>query len=209
MPRNRMLALVSAGVALTVMAGAVAGPISIGLSPPASGVVSAADDPGARLGRTLQLIHQRIDAFVVATVATLDELAAPEQGATADEAIDTKAAEKKAAKKAADKKAARKKAEEQAARKQQMARKERKRSKPSPQRRLTLVRTITGGLTPKSIVADQNGSVFAMNMMYNHTITVFNRRYKRVKVIDDSVDLSRFGYQRYATRSRAPPSRPR
>ena len=41
-----------------------------------------------------------------------------------------------------------------------------------------------------------------MNMMYSHTITVFNQRYKRAKVIDDSVDLSKFGYQ--AVRAEGP-----
>jgi len=69
--------------------------------------------------------------------------------------------------------------------------------KPSTKRRLKLVKTITGGLTAKSIVADQRGRYYAMNMMYNHTITVFNRRYKRVKTIADSVDLSKFGYHKY------------
>ncbi len=70
---------------------------------------------------------------------------------------------------------------------------------------MVLVKTITGELTPKSIVADQNGRVFAMNMMYNHTITVFNRRYKRVKDISDSVDLSRHGYTGYRDKVQGAP----
>ena len=36
-----------------------------------------------------------------------------------------------------------------------------------------------------------------MNMMYNHSISVFDRRYKLVKTIDDSVDLAKFGYRGY------------
>jgi YVTN family beta-propeller protein len=72
-----------------------------------------------------------------------------------------------------------------------------KRQKASTKRRLKLVKTITGGLSPKSIVADQRGRYYAMNMMYNHTITVFNRRYKRVKTIDDSIDLSKYGYRQF------------
>jgi YVTN family beta-propeller protein len=78
-------------------------------------------------------------------------------------------------------------------------------AKPSDRRRLTLLRNITGGLTPKSIVSAQNGKVFAMNMMYGHSITVFNRRYKRIKVIDDSVDLSKFGYRQYEHKVRGAP----
>jgi len=90
--------------------------------------------------------------------------------------------------------------------KSKRARKRQKReAKPSTKRHLKLVRTITGGLTPKSIVSAQNGKIFAMNMMYNHTITVFNRRYKRAKVIDDSVDLSKFGYKQYDRKVRGAP----
>ncbi len=79
----------------------------------------------------------------------------------------------------------------------QARRQQRRDAKPSTKRRLKLVKTITGGLSPKSIVSAQNGKVFVMNMMYNHTITVFNRRYRRAKVIDDSVNLAKFGYARY------------
>ena len=77
------------------------------------------------------------------------------------------------------------------------ARTERERGsdRPADKRRLHLVRTISGGMAPKSIVSDQHGRVFAMNMMYGHTITVFDRHYKRVKDIADSIDLSRYGYR--------------
>ncbi len=71
--------------------------------------------------------------------------------------------------------------------------------RPADRRRLRLVRTFSGGMAPKSIVADQRGRYFAMNVMYGHSITVFNRRYKRVRDISYSVDLSRYGYARYRT----------
>jgi DNA-binding beta-propeller fold protein YncE len=69
--------------------------------------------------------------------------------------------------------------------------------KPADRRRLKLVKTISGGLAPKSIVSDQRGRVYAMNMMYGHTISVFDKRYKRVKDISDSIELSKFGYRAY------------
>ncbi len=91
----------------------------------------------------------------------------------------------------------------------ELSRKERRQrrldAKPSDRRRLTLLQTISGGITPKSIVSAQNGKIFAMNMMYGHSVTVFNRRYKRIKVIDDSVDLSKFGYGRYEHKVRGAP----
>jgi YVTN family beta-propeller protein len=76
---------------------------------------------------------------------------------------------------------------------------------PSPKRRLTLVRTIHGDITPKSVVASGSGLVFAQNMMYRHTITVYNRRYRLVKTISDSVKLDAFGYPKYGGEYRGAP----
>ena len=84
-------------------------------------------------------------------------------------------------------------------------RRERRDAEPSTKHRLTLIHTISGGITPKSIVSAQNGKIFAMNMIYGHTITVFNRRYKRTRTIDDSVDLSRFGHRQYTEKVRGAP----
>ena len=70
--------------------------------------------------------------------------------------------------------------------------------RPADTRRLRLVRSISGGMAPKSIVSDQHGRVFAMNMMYGHSITVFDRHYKRVRDVSDSIDLSRHGYPEFA-----------
>ncbi|AFY43823.1 peptidoglycan-binding protein [Nostoc sp. PCC 7107] len=63
--------------------------------------------------------------------------------------------------------------------------------------KMTLKKTIAGKISPKSIVHSGNGLFFAQNMMYNHTITVYNRQYKLVKVIPDKVDLSKFGYSKF------------
>lgn len=60
-----------------------------------------------------------------------------------------------------------------------------------------LKRTITGKITPKSIVHSGNGLFFAQNMMYSHTITVYNREHKLVKTIPDRVNLAKFGYANF------------
>ncbi|MCS6983510.1 MAG: YncE family protein [Leptospiraceae bacterium] len=62
---------------------------------------------------------------------------------------------------------------------------------------LELKKVITGGLSPKSVVHAGNGLFFAQNMMYSHTITVYNRRYEHIKTIPDSVELYAYGYRAY------------
>ncbi|MDX2239195.1 MAG: YncE family protein [Leptolyngbyaceae cyanobacterium bins.302] len=62
---------------------------------------------------------------------------------------------------------------------------------------MELVRTITGGLSPKSIVHSGEGLFFAQNMMYSHTINVYDRQFNLVKTIPDQVTLSDFGYSQY------------
>ena len=55
------------------------------------------------------------------------------------------------------------------------------------------VHTITGDISPKSVVASPGGLVFAQNMMYRHTITVYDRRFRLVRTISDGVRLRAFG----------------
>jgi YVTN family beta-propeller protein len=64
---------------------------------------------------------------------------------------------------------------------------------PSPQLRLKLVKVVTGAISPKSIVSSQTGRFFAQNMMYRHTITVYDRRFRLVKTIEDAVRLAKLG----------------
>lgn len=68
---------------------------------------------------------------------------------------------------------------------------------PSPQSQMKLTKTISGKISPKSVVYSGNGLFFAQNMMYNHTITVYNRNYELVKVIPDEVNLSQYGYSNF------------
>lgn len=56
---------------------------------------------------------------------------------------------------------------------------------------LFLVKTITGKISPKSIVHNGNGLFFAQNMMYRHTVTVYNRDFELIKSIKDKVLLSK------------------
>ncbi len=64
---------------------------------------------------------------------------------------------------------------------------------------LQLKKNITGtGLSPKSVVHAGKGLFFAQNMMYNHNISVYNRNFERVKIINDAVDLSKFGIKGHA-----------
>jgi YVTN family beta-propeller protein len=58
---------------------------------------------------------------------------------------------------------------------------------------LAKVHVVTGSISPKSVVASGNGLFFAQNMMYRHTITVYDRRFQLVKTIDDAVDLAKLG----------------
>ncbi len=65
---------------------------------------------------------------------------------------------------------------------------------PSDELRLRRVAAISGGLSPKSVVASQTGLFFAQNMMYRHTISVYDRSFELVKTIRDRVDLADYGF---------------
>jgi len=53
--------------------------------------------------------------------------------------------------------------------------------------------TLMGHLAPKSIGHSGTGLFFVQNMMYAHTITVFDRNFRLVKTIDDAVSLKDLG----------------
>src|ERR1051325_3497947 len=70
---------------------------------------------------------------------------------------------------------------------------------------LELTKTISGGITPKSIIYAGNGYFFAQNMMYSHKITVYDRNYGLAKTIDDKVDLGELGFPEYSGTYRGAP----
>ena len=64
---------------------------------------------------------------------------------------------------------------------------------PADQRTLTLAKTISGPISPKSVDASDTGLVFAQNMMYRHSITVYDSAGNLVKTIPDTVNLASLG----------------
>jgi len=61
------------------------------------------------------------------------------------------------------------------------------------QESLYLEKNITGKLSPKSVVHNGNGLFFAQNMMYRHTVSVYNRDFELVKRISDRIDPKKYG----------------
>ena len=61
---------------------------------------------------------------------------------------------------------------------------------------LSQLKIIEGKINPKSIVHSGNGLFFAQNMMYKHTVTVYNRNFQLLKTISDKVELNKYGYSK-------------
>jgi hypothetical protein len=60
--------------------------------------------------------------------------------------------------------------------------------------KMRLVKTFTGSLSPKSVTASQSGLVSAHNMMYQHSVSIFDSRsLELVTTVKDSVSLSGLG----------------
>jgi YVTN family beta-propeller protein len=76
---------------------------------------------------------------------------------------------------------------------------------PSDQRTLSLTRTIGGAITPKSVVASGADRVIAQNMMYRHSVTVYDSAGNLVATIPDTVDLAAFGLATAPTSVRGAP----
>ena len=67
------------------------------------------------------------------------------------------------------------------------------------QTKLVLAKTITGDISPKSVRSSGTGLVSAHNMMYRHSITIYDSNTQQlIKRIPDSVKLSDFGYSKYS-----------
>ena len=64
----------------------------------------------------------------------------------------------------------------------------------SDQKILREVAWLTDALTPRSVVASGTGLYFAQNVMYGHTISIFDADKQLVKTLSDSVDLQSLGY---------------
>lgn len=75
----------------------------------------------------------------------------------------------------------------------------------SLQTQMKLEKTISGKISPKSIVHSGNGLFFAQNMMYSHTITVYDRNHNLVKTIPDTINLSKYGYSKFKGNAKGAP----
>jgi YVTN family beta-propeller protein len=64
---------------------------------------------------------------------------------------------------------------------------------PLAERELARIDSVSGNISPKSVVATPNGMFFAQNMMYRHTITVYNQEGSLLATIPDRVDLADYG----------------
>ena len=75
----------------------------------------------------------------------------------------------------------------------------------SDQRTFDKVGQITGGLTPKSVVASSNGLIVAQNMIYTHTVSAFASDGALLATIDDAVVPSDFGYDEWTQKVKGGP----
>jgi len=72
--------------------------------------------------------------------------------------------------------------------------------------RMKLVKTFSGNLSPKSVLSSGDGLVSAHNMMYNHTVTIYDSKtMELVSTVKDSVDLKSFGFSKYSGTYRGAP----
>ena len=73
-------------------------------------------------------------------------------------------------------------------------------------RKMRLVKTITGDIAPKSVRASNNGLVSAHNMMYRHSVTIYDAESMQLKVtVPDTVKPSEFGFSRLTSPLRGAP----
>ena len=76
----------------------------------------------------------------------------------------------------------------------------------SDQSKLVLIKTISGNISPKSVRSSGSGLVSAHNMMYRHSVTLYDSNTQElIKTIPDSVRLSEFGFTNYSGLYRGSP----
>ncbi len=64
---------------------------------------------------------------------------------------------------------------------------------------MKLIHTINGSIAPKSVRSSSDGVVSAHNMMYRHSVTVYDAKtFKLIHTISDSVSLKDFGFSNYS-----------
>lgn len=65
--------------------------------------------------------------------------------------------------------------------------------------KLVLLKTIGGQISPKSVLASDSGLISAHNMMYRHSVTIYDaEKAELIATVPDSVVLSDFGFSKYS-----------
>ncbi len=65
--------------------------------------------------------------------------------------------------------------------------------------KMVLVESVGGSISPKSVLASDSGLISAHNMMYRHSVTLYDAvTLELVATISDSVKLSDFGFKEYS-----------
>lgn len=71
---------------------------------------------------------------------------------------------------------------------------------------MKLIKTINGSISPKSVRSSGDGVVSAHNMMYHHSVTIYDAKsFELIKTIPDSVSLKTFGYSKSASNFKGAP----
>jgi YVTN family beta-propeller protein len=69
----------------------------------------------------------------------------------------------------------------------------------SAEQKMVLFSTVNGSIAPKSVLASNNGLVSAHNMMYRHSVTIYDATTtKLIATVPDTVVLSDFGFKKYS-----------
>ena len=71
---------------------------------------------------------------------------------------------------------------------------------------LKLIKTIEGSIAPKSVRTSNDGIISAHNMMYKHSITIYDAKtFELLKTIPDSVSLKDYGFSKSSSLFRGAP----
>jgi len=72
--------------------------------------------------------------------------------------------------------------------------------------KMVLIKTINGSISPKSVRSSGDGVVSAHNMMYRHSVTVYDAKtFELIKTVPDSVSLKSFGFSKSSSNFKGAP----
>jgi YVTN family beta-propeller protein len=72
--------------------------------------------------------------------------------------------------------------------------------------KMVLLKTLNGSISPKSVLASDSGLISAHNMMYRHSVTLYDaNKAELIATVPDTVVLSDFGFKKYSGRYKGAP----